>query len=270
MESITDVELTAEASSKSRAEWQSFLRQKGIKATGTNKELREHYIQARRLELGLVAAADANLPFNPQKKSLKKKALSPEEQALKKDAEIGWQYSNAKAALKAAIMDEEVPLRPSPDEDEEDLKAYFDSRPEIQNHGEFEKFKGRLQNLRDQIRNDMTRAEEDEEAFMIFAKNHPKSTVCAKGNYPEWEGHEAQKLLEADMKEGYHTSMEPAELWMSEEAYTLLPLKVFREHVYQAARTKKYLNHLKESGKGGNKWKDYRNPKDGIESSDDE
>ena len=189
---------------------------------------------------------------------------------LKQDAETGWQYSNAKAALKAAIMENDVPLCPSPDEDEEDLENYFSCRPEIQNYGDFRLFKGRLNALRDQIRNDMTRAEEDEEAFSIFVKNHPKSTIAAKGNYPEWDGHEAQRLLQKDMDAGYHMTMTPSELWLSEEEYVLFPLKVFREHIYQEARTKKYLNQLKESGKGGNKWKEYQNPKQELESSDED
>ena len=95
--------------------------------------------------------------INPPKKTRKK--LSSVEKELKQDAETGWQYSNAKAALKAAIMENDVPLCPSPDEDEEDLENYFSCRPEIQNYGDFRLFKGRLNALRDQIRNDMTRAE---------------------------------------------------------------------------------------------------------------
>lgn len=59
-------------------------------------------------------------------------------------------------------------------------------------HGEFGKFKGRLNGLRDQIRNGLTRVDEDEEAIVMFVKNHPKATMTAKGNHPEWEGHEVQ------------------------------------------------------------------------------
>lgn len=267
-EQTTESDLRSEAAGKKRKELQSYLKSQNLPATGTNDVLQKRYLDARRVECGLATAAEVNLPTKPaKKKPAKKKELSETEKSLKKDAKRGWQYSEAKAALKAAILEGDVPLRPPPDEDEDDLIVYFNCRPEVQNFGGFDLFKGRLNDLRDQIRNNLTRAEEDEEAFMVFVKNHPKATVAAKGNYPEWEGHEAQRLLRLDMAAGYHETMEPKELWETEAEYTLFPLKVFREHIYQETRTQKYLNYLQKSDKTGEKWKDYRKPKDLIASS---
>ncbi len=266
--SWTEAELKVEADEKERKDLQTYLKAKGVKANGTTADLRSRYLVCRKRECGLVD--NTELPMKKVASKKPKKKLSPWEYELKNDAEVGWQYSNAKAALKAAIMEKEVPLRPVENEDEDDLYAYFHCRPEVANHGEFEKFKSRLNALRDQIRNEMSRAEEDEEAFLIYVKNHPKATTSAMGNYPEWEGHAAQKLLQADMAQGYHLTMEPKELWLSEDEYVLFPLKVFRDHIHQETRTKKFLNFLKESDKAGHKWKDYRNPPKILEDSSDE
>jgi hypothetical protein len=156
-----------------------------------------------------------------------------------------------------------VPLQPSPDEDEDDLRLHFSCRPEVENYGGFDKFESRLNSLRNQICNDATRAHAVQvtPVFMIFVKNHPKATIAVKGNYPEWEEHEAQKLLRIDMEKKYHMTMTPSELWLSEEAYILFPLKVFWDHIYQEGCTRKYLMQIKELGKVGNKRKDYQNVK---------
>ena len=222
--------------------------------------LRKAYLLARRIECGLIAgpAAEELLPTKKAAAKKKKPELTEAEKELKADGQKGWQYSDAKAALKAAIMEGEVPLEASADEDENDLRVYFEGIPHVLNYGGFDKFRKRLNDLRDQIRNDRTRAEEDEEAFFIFCKNHPKATVAAKGTYPEWEGSEAQKLLLIDLDNGLHKEKTKEALWKSKAVYQQFPLKVFREHIYQVFRTNKYLNHIKKTGKGGNRWKDFR------------
>ena len=57
----------------------------------------------------------------------------------------------------------------------------------------------------------------------------------------------------------------------SRDVYTEFPLKVFRDHVYQIIRTKKYMHQLQEKGKGY-LWKEYRDRGDPDDSSveDDE
>ncbi len=69
------------------------------------------------------------------------------------DAGKGWQYSDAKAALVAAILDGEIPLEPDVEEEDDDLLwEYFNLRPEIHNYGGFEKyFRRRLADTRAQI-----------------------------------------------------------------------------------------------------------------------
>lgn len=176
-----------------------------------------------------------------------------------KDVKKGWGHSNAKAALYACVVDGTIPLDAESDEDEEDLLGYFHSRPEIANYGGFKKhFKRRLNGVRDQVKVGKSRAAEDLEAFCIFRKNNAISEMTAHG-YPQWDGSDAQKALEKDMLAFKHLEMEPSDLQDSNPVYDLFPLKVFREHIYQVTRTKKYLKQLENSTKmQGEKWKEFR------------
>ena len=109
----------------------------------------------------------------------KKKSKKNEADPFHGDADRGWQYSDAKAALYAAIVDGDIPLALPKDPDEEDddkLWEYFNLRPEIYNYGGFDKyFRGRLNACRQQIEGHMSRAQEDQIAYEIFKKKTPKS-----------------------------------------------------------------------------------------------
>lgn len=171
---------------------------------------------------------------------------------------------DAKNALYAALVEGQIPLeRPDtengePDETDEQLKEYFNVREEVAAYGEFDAFRRRLNDIRDSINKSIPRAEQDKIALAIFVKNNPKHQEAATGSHPEWEGSDAQKQLKKDMLEGKHKTMPPEKLHDSNTAYDLFPLKVFREHIYQESRTKKFLGQLKKRGKGGQKWKDFR------------
>lgn len=186
--------------------------------------------------------------------------MPPNKTVEKDDAEVRWNESNAKATLYADLVSGDIPLIPPENEDEEDLMEYFMQRPEVANHGGFDKFPRRFKALRSQVKAGINRAADDQKAFDMFVKNHPKSTKAA-GDYPEWEGSEAQALLKEDMLEGKHTTMQPEELYESREEYKLFPLKVFRDHIYQEIRTTKYLHQLTITGKGRAKWKEFRKDK---------
>jgi hypothetical protein len=268
---VTGAMLFEEAQRKTRTQLQSYLKGNGYAAKGTTELLRSNYLQARKIECGMI---DETLAWGalPQKKPAAKKKrvmITAAEKELNADAKKGWHYSDAKAALTAAIMEGQVPLEAAEDEDQDDLMGYFEGIPNVFSYGGFEKFKKRLNDLRNQLRDNKTRAEEDLEAYMIYCKNHGTATNSAKGDYPEWEGSEAQNLLRYDLENGVEIEKKPKELWLSRAAFQKFPLKVFREHIYQIGRTQKYLKQVKKMGKGGNRWKDFR--KDGNESlgSDD-
>lgn len=177
--------------------------------------------------------------------------------AFDNDSEKAWGSSDARAALYAAITEGEIPLERGQTVEKEDLIwDFFCLRPEVYNYGEFERFRGRLNSLRAIIKAGKSRAEEDLIAYQQFIKNHPKSTMAANGDYPEWEGHKAQELLVQDMADGKHEEMTPMQLRQTRAEYREFPLDVFRSHIYQDIRTEKWLKYLKKARKG-DAWKEF-------------
>jgi hypothetical protein len=168
----------------------------------------------------------------------------------------GWQNSDAKAKLYAALVNGDIPLDPPTDEDSEEVEEYREKYPIVASYPRPDLFPSRLAALREQVKEGLTRAEEDQIAFDIYVKNHPKSTVAANGKYPEWEGSAAQRLLAEDIENELHLDKLPQDLHDSRAEYQQFPLKVFRDHIYQCIRTGKYLQQLKSQGKG-HYWKEF-------------
>ena len=228
---LLDARLAAEAAEKSRSQPQGYLKGKKIKATGTTVLLREAYFAARKdEETGVVPAGAATA--GTTKKSTKTTA------ATRKKKEPPWETSAAKARLYADIMAGTIPLNPEKKEDEVEVEPIFQSRTEFINQGGRDKFLRRLNDLRSQIQASLSRADDDEKAYQIFVKNHPTATVSTRG-YPEWDGSKAQALLKEDMAKGVHTvdDFYPKDFRATRPEYEEFPLKVFRDHVYQAIRT---------------------------------
>jgi hypothetical protein len=78
-------------------------------------------------------------------------------------------------------------------------------------------FTRRLRSLRNQIKRDKNRAAEDKAALQIALKNYPVPLVNQKGE-PQWNGSDAQKLLEQDMLAELHLKMMPVELHSTRES----------------------------------------------------
>ena len=106
-------------------------------------------------------------------------------------------------------------------------------------------FQSRLKGLREQVSRDKDRASEDLRAFRKVRKNPPPPAFTHHGR-PQWNGSEAQRLLEQDMNAGLHEQMRPQELWSMRVAYQItLSKDAFRWKIRQMKRTKKYLYTLK-------------------------
>jgi hypothetical protein len=66
----------------------------------------------------------------------------------------------------------------------------------------------------------------------------------------QWQGSDAQELLQQDMEKGVHKKMGKKDLWGSrKEYYENFPLDIFRSKVYQETRTAKYVYTLNIKGK---------------------
>ena len=123
----------------------------------------------------------------------------------------------------------------------------FTSRPEFAATG-YRLFPSRLSSLRKIYRKDKGRADADLKLFNEFKENNAIHSHSARG-WPEWDGSVAQKQLKQDIQDGILDTLTPAELWCLRPVYDDYPLKVFRDHIYQEDRTKKFLHTLKVKGK---------------------
>jgi hypothetical protein len=71
--------------------------------------------------------------------------------------------------------------------------------------------------------------------------------------YPQWDFSKAQEILNKMIDDNEHKKYKKKRhLWKSHEEFQLYPLKVFRDHVYQELKTRKYLYQLEVMGK---QWK---------------
>ena len=61
-----------------------------------------------------------------------------------------------------------------------------------------------------------------------------------KKQYPQWKGSEAQRLLKIDMDEGKHLQKKPRLFQKDRPEYQEFPGQVFRNHIYQELRSRKY------------------------------
>ena len=105
-------------------------------------------------------------------------------------------------------------------------------------------FRRRLLALRKQFQQDNNRANDDFEAFQIAKRNNPAPEINSKGE-PQWNGSDAQRLLEIDIDNKKHKELKPEELWGSRDEYQEFFLSTFGDHIYQSVQTRKYLHTLK-------------------------
>jgi hypothetical protein len=114
-------------------------------------------------------------------------------------------------------------------------------RPEFAEFDGYANFPSRLRGARQQIASKNNRASSDSAALAHDRKIYPKAASNHRGE-PRWEGSEAERLLRKDMDEGKHNQMRPELLYYTRKDYhENYPLKVFREHIYQEERRRKFL-----------------------------
>ena len=92
-----------------------------------------------------------------------------------------------------------------------------------------------------------TRAEQDQLDFNVFRYHHPRPAENKRGDYPHWDGSQAQQRLKMDLDEGLTQQYTPKELYNlpNRSIYRAWPLEIFRGHIHQEKDTRKYLYTLK-------------------------
>lgn len=98
----------------------------------------------------------------------------------------------------------------------------------------------RLNDTRKQVDVYSERAAADAAGLERDRKIYPMSTHNDRGE-PMWYRSDAQKLLREDMKAGKHKEMTPSQLRDSREEYKQFSAKVFRDHIPQSTKRKKWV-----------------------------
>jgi hypothetical protein len=155
----------------------------------------------------------------------------------KKNKEPNWQNSEAKKLLLQDLRSGAIPL----DSKSMSPKDAYLKRPEFAEFGGYVNFPSRLRSARQQIDCMNNRAATDSAGLAHDRRIYPKAAKNHRGE-PRWEGSEAERLLRQDMDEGNHKKMKPELLYNTrKEYYENYPLKVFREHIHQEDRRRKFL-----------------------------
>jgi hypothetical protein len=150
----------------------------------------------------------------------------------------GWRDSKAKSLLKKDLVDGTIPLSNA----EMDAVDVYLSRVEFTEF-RFENFRSNLRALRKKIKEKKRLACEEKAALEHDRILFPKCLVNSKGE-PRWEGSNAEQQLKLDMDQGYHNVMTKRELWESRAEYMIFSSKIFRKHVYQEERSRKFRAYI--------------------------
>jgi hypothetical protein len=161
----------------------------------------------------------------------------------KNEGWIKWRASKARIVLMQDLIDGILPVESSriSAEDAWDIYKTMEEFATVV----FSQFKARLQDHRKQISDNKIRAARELE-FLVHDKSlFPRQKVNHRGELV-FDLHPAKRLLRADIKAGKHLSMTPQELHVTNGAYQMFTLDIFRMRIYQEVRRSKFLNHLKE------------------------
>ena len=147
-----------------------------------------------------------------------------------------WKGSIAKDLLEKDVADGIIDgLKPA---------AVYTSRPKFGNTSKA-KFASRLRTARLQHKKTADASKEDKIAYDHDRLIHPIPLFnhCGK---PRWDGSEAQAQLCCDMDAGKHKTMQPKELWATHEAYQGYDSDVFRKHICQEKKMRKFYNSIND------------------------
>jgi hypothetical protein len=154
-----------------------------------------------------------------------------------------WRGSSAQLVLRRLLVSGAIPA-------EMPTKRVWESfcvvRPEFagfQSH----KFPPRLRSMRHQVQSSSQRSSVENAAFLRDRELFPFNAVTNR-NLPRWEGSPAEKHLKADITAKIHERMKPEDLRETRPEYLEFSLTVFRKHIHQEKRLKKYIAQYRNGG----------------------
>ena len=145
----------------------------------------------------------------------------------KKKAVPKWRKSRAKMNLKKDILDGAVT-------DDMNAREVYNTRPEYKDY-DYTRFTANLRALQKAIEDGHEQAVEDLANYYHDMNLHPRPALTNRG-IPFWDTSEARLLLIRDIQDELYLDLTPSQLWQTQHAYQLFPLKTFRDHIYQQIR----------------------------------
>ena len=158
---------------------------------------------------------------------------------MAKTTKWNWRSSDAKRILVEDITNGIISLNDSMSASEVYVK--YKDRPEFQDVP-YDKpsFAKRLKDLQAQISQEKEKSITDADALAHDRKIHPRPALNHRGE-PQWVDSAAAQRLRLDVHDKKHKDMPPQDLHQSRPEYQIYSLDVFRGHIYQEERRRKYI-----------------------------
>jgi hypothetical protein len=147
-----------------------------------------------------------------------------------------WRYSEARRLLEQDLRSGVIPLHGG----EMTVEECYTQRPEFSDFA-FESFARRLQALRKQCTAKNNRSVADTAAFAHDCALLARKQDDAPGVLLRWDGSEAERVLKLDVANGLHINLTPKNFHRSRPEYQVFSLKVFRGHIYQELKRRKFI-----------------------------
>ena len=135
-----------------------------------------------------------------------------------------WGKSEAKETVRKLLLADNFYM----DVDEHELYQMSETFQVYPEH----RFVSNVKNLKKSIKTEKNWNEFEEAALIQDRQRFPK-TEMTYWNYIMYDTAEAKPLLRTDIQNKKHTTMKPAQLHQTKDAYKKFPLDVFRKHIYQ-------------------------------------
>jgi hypothetical protein len=103
-----------------------------------------------------------------------------------------------------------------------------------------QKFASRLSSLRKQVNTQLTSARADSAALEHDRQLYPIQPIGSNG-MPRWQGSEAESVLLRYIDNNLQTTNTPRQLYLSHPAFQAFTLEMFRKHIYQEIKKRKFI-----------------------------
>jgi hypothetical protein len=151
-----------------------------------------------------------------------------------------WRNSTAQSILRGYLQSGEIPLDGSM-KPKEVWDVFCVPHPEFVGFVYKNKFANRLRYMRKQLVDKDGLADDDNAALVHDRLLFPAPTHNHRGE-PRWPGSEAERFLKLDIDACKHEMMAPLQLHGTRaEYYENYPLAVFRKHIHQEVRLRKFI-----------------------------